>query len=457
MSDRPAEPALEAPGGILTPKKAPQPAATTGDPISMVLVPDRVFPCAHVNLFFVAGPPFDPPGRAGLTTLTNRALIRGTRRRGRVELEEAVEILGAEMITATRNHAVSLGGPVLTRHLAAYLDLLGEALVQPALSADEVEKVKREMRAELDAAADEDGALARIWFARTLYGDHPYGHPATGSAASLARITADDVAAHARRVYCRRNLVVGASGDLTEAGLRLDLDRALAGMPDGARIEWDFAPPPRAKGRKVVLLDRADRGQAPIFSGHPTLGAMHPDALALHLGITGFGGNFTSRLMQKVRVERGWSYGASARLSLERSAGTFMMTAAPGREHAVDTLALLFDEFDRFAAEGLGDDETDFARESLALGFPFSVETASLQVAHRVRAKLLGRPDDYIDTWLDRLAAVDNARARAAVQAHLDPQALVTVMICSVDAALEKAVRNLPGVTDVEVRPAKLP
>ncbi len=433
------------------------PAGGPTGPIATVLVPDRAFPVAHVNLFFAGGPPFDPAHLQGLTTLTNRALIRGTRRRGRVELEEAVEILGAEMITATRNHAVSLGGPVLTRHLDAYLTLLGEVLVEPALAADEIEKVKREMRAELEAAADEDGALARIWFARALFGDHPFGHGASGTAASLERITAADVAAHAQRLYCRRNLVVGASGDLDAAGLGAALDRALAGMPAGEPLLWDFPAPPRASGRRVILLDRPDRAQAPILSGHPCLGAVDPEALALHVAISGFGGNFTSRLMQKVRVERGWSYGASARLSLERSAGTFMMTASPARANAVDTVALLFDEFERFAADGLTDDETDFARDSLARGFPFSVETASLQVAHRVRARLLGRPDDYIDTWLDRLAAVDNARARAAVQAQLRPAELVTVMVCSVDAALEKAIGALPGVTDVEVRPAQLP
>jgi len=444
-------PSTGAPGALAGTSPAPD------DPISLVLVPDRAFPCAHVNLFFAAGPPFDPPELQGLTTLTNRALIRGTRRRGRGDLEEAVEILGAEMITATRSHAVSLGGPVLIRHLDAYLDLLGEALVQPAFAADEVEKVKREMRAELEAAADEDGVLARIWFGRELYGDHPFGHGASGTRASLERITAADVKAHAAQVYCRRNLVVGASGDVSDGALRSSLDRALAGMIPGAALSWDFPDPPRGRGRRVVLIDRADRGQARILSGHPCLGAMHPDALALHLGVGGFGGNFTSRLMQKIRVERGWSYGASARLSLERTSGTFMMTASPGREHAVATLALLFDELDRFAAEGLDDAEADFARDHLARGFPFSVETASLQVAHRVRARLLGRPEDYIDTWLDRLMAIDNPRCRAAARAHLRPRELVTVMVCSVDAALEKAVAALPGVTAVERRPAEVP
>lgn len=426
-------------------------------PVQTILVPDHAFPCAHLTLFFAAGPAFDPPDRQGLTTLVNRALIRGTRRRGRVELEEAVEILGAEMVTATRSHAVSLGGPVLTRHLDAYLDLLGEVLVEPSLEPDEIDKVKREMRAELESAGDEDGALARIWFGRALYPDHPFGFGSAGTRTTLAAITPDDVRAHARRIYCRANLVVGASGDLTDDRLRLTLDRALAGLPDGEPLAWDFPPPPRASGRRVLLIDRADRGQARILMGHTSVAAADPDATALNLAITGFGGTFTSRLMQAVRVERGWSYGAHARVAVERAGGTLMMTAAPSRDHAVDTLALLFDEFERFAADGLDDAELAFARDHLAKSFPFSVETAGLQVAQRVRARLLGRADDFVDTWLDRLMATTPEATLAAVRRQMHPSELVTVMVCSVDAELEKAVGALPGVVDVRVMPASVP
>ncbi|MCB9529960.1 MAG: insulinase family protein [Myxococcales bacterium] len=419
-----------------------------------VLCSDAAFPCVHLTLYFAAGPAFDPPDRQGLTALCNRALIRGTRRRGRVELEEAVEILGAELITATRNHAVSVGGPVLSRHLGAYLDLIGEVLCEPRLDPDEVEKVKREMLAELDAACDEDGALARIWFQRTMYPDHPFGQGASGSRATLAAITPADVVEHTARVYSRANLVVGASGDLTADGLAKRLDAALAGLPAGEPLAWKFPPVSPRAGRRVTLVDRAGRNQAQILVGHPTVAASDPDFVPLHIALTALGGTFTSRLMQVIRVERGWSYGAYARLAAERAGGTLMMTAAPSIENAVDTLGLLFGEYSRFVDEGLGDDEIEFARDHLARAFPFTVETAGLQVTARVRAKLLGRPDDHVDTWLDQLAAPSPAAIRDAVRRRLSPGDLTAVMVGSWDDALRAGVEALPGVTSVEVVPA---
>ncbi|MCB9552671.1 MAG: insulinase family protein [Myxococcales bacterium] len=212
-----------------------------------VLVTDPAFPCAHLTLHFAAGPAFDPPERQGLTALTHRALIRGTRKRSREALEEAVEILGAELVTATRNHAVSLGGPVLTRHLDAYIDLVGETLCEPLLAEDEIEKVKRELLAEFEAACDEDGALARIWFQRVMYPGHPFGQGASGSKATLAAITPADVAAHAARVYTRHNLIVGASGDVTDDRLAARLGAALAPLQGGAPLDWSFPPVPQTR------------------------------------------------------------------------------------------------------------------------------------------------------------------------------------------------------------------
>ena len=181
----------------------------------MILVSDAGFPFVHLNLYFRVGPAFDPPDKVGLTSLTNRMLLRGTKRRGRAELEEAIESLGTELYTSTQNHAVGLGGAVLTRHLDAFFGLVGEMLSQPAFAGEEVAKVRREMVAELEAARDEDSTLARLCFRRLVFADHPLGHGASGTRTSLERITAADVRAHFERHYTRQNLLVGASGDVS--------------------------------------------------------------------------------------------------------------------------------------------------------------------------------------------------------------------------------------------------
>ena len=411
----------------------------------MILVSDGAFPYVHVNLYFRAGPAFDPPGKAGLTSLTNRMLLRGTAKRGRAELEEAIEALGTELYTSTQNHAVGLGGAVLTRHLPAYFELVGEMLSASAFDAEEVAKVRREMAAELEAAGDEDSTLARLAFRRRAFAGHPLGNSATP--ASLASITRDDVVAHFERSYTRENLVVAASGDLDRDGFTALVEGATASLPQGPANDWGTLPEVAPlSGRQIALIDKADRSQAQILIGHPTVAASDPDFLALSLATAAFGGTFTARLMQEVRVKRGLSYGAYAHLTSQRVAGEFGITAAPAAEDLGDTLRLLLDEYARFVEAGLDDEEVDFARGYALNAFPFSIETPALRAAQRARGALLGRPADFLETYLDRVAALTPDIVRDAVRRRLGPRDLCAVVVCTADTAREQ-VADLGTVT----------
>jgi len=156
--------------------------------------------------------------------------------------------------------------------------------------------------------------------------------------------------------------------------------------------------------------------------------------------------------MQEVRVKRGWSYGAYARLAPERNGGLYMMTAAPDRSQCIGTLALLFDEFQNFVEQGLEDAEIEFAREHMIRAHVFATETASLRVAQRVRALLLGRPADFADRYIELISAPTTDEIRASVRRHLDAGGLEVVMVCTVDDDLLAEVSAMEGVSEVRVR-----
>jgi zinc protease len=417
-----------------------------------VIIEQHDFPIVHLMLFFEGGPIFDPPGLEGLTAITNRMLLRGTTKRDRRGLEDAVEDLGTELLIATRSYGLGVGAGLLARHLEPFVELLGEVLTAPAFVETELEKVKREMIADLDVALDEDGPLSRIWFRRCAFGDHPLSRGAMGTPQSLSAITIDDVIAHHHRQYAKRHLIVSASGDIDAADVEAMVRDRLAPLRDGEVHDWTLPPVARPHERRVTLIHRPERSQHQIVLGHPCVAAKHADVIPLGIATTAFGGTFTARLMQEVRVKRGWSYGAYARLAAERVGGLYMLTAAPDRGQAIGTLSLLFDELGRFVEEGLEDAEIEFAREHIMRAHVFATETASLQVAQRVGAMLLGRPADFADRYLERVAAPTPDEIRASVRRHLQPTALEVVMVCTADDALVAEVAAVPGVSEVRVR-----
>lgn len=397
-------------------------------PDPFILETDTTSPLVNLHLWFAAGPPLDPPGQAGLSALMIRALIRGTKQRDRRAIEEAAEALGSELTTSTQRTAVGIGGSLLARHLDRFVDVLAEVATEPAFLEDEVDRTRRELDAELDALVDDDGALAQRWFRRTLFADTPFAHGTNGYKDSLARITTEDVKAWHQRTFCRAGLTVGASGPLDHTALTRVLAPILDRLPLGTPVDWALPEPPAVPPR-IVVVDKPNRGQTQILTGHPTVHARHEDHLALSLATSAFGGTFTARLMQEVRVKRGLSYGAYAQLSGDRAGAHYALSAAPEAKDAVLTLELLHSEYRRFVHEGLTDAEIEFAREHLIASFAFSIETPALVAGQRVRARLLGRPDDHLATWRTRMAALTPDDVRAAVRRHLDPDRLCAVLV----------------------------
>lgn len=421
--------------------------------VDVILVETRGFPIVNLAVHFSVGPAHDPSDRSGLTALTTRMLLRGTQVRGRAEFEEAVESLGTELHTGTAPWSSSLSASVLARNLDTFAALLGEALTKPAFDQVELDKVRREMLAELEADRDDDATAARKWFRRRLYGDHPFGQPGSGTEAGLRAITREDVVAHHARYFGRATMLIGASGDVGEARLRGLVDAWAAALPEGEAASWTFDPPERPDGRRVLLVDKADRSQVQLVIGHPTVPASHPDFYALNIATTAFGGTFTARLMEEVRVKRGWSYGAYARLGVERAGGQYTLRAAPSAEYAHETLALMLDEYRKLVDGGLTDEEIEFARNYQVNAFRFAVETPALRAGQLVRARLMGRDDQFVDAYVDRVRAVSAADVNAAVKRHLDPANLLAVMVCTAPPMRDKVADVVKDAAHISVTP----
>jgi zinc protease len=154
--------------------------------------------------------------------------------------------------------------------------------------------------------------------------------------------------------------------------------------------------------------------------------------------------------MEEVRVKRGWSYGAHARIAVERAGGYYLLNAAPTSTYAPETVALLLSEFDRFVHEGLRDDEIEFARSYLVNAYPFRIETPGLRASQWVQSRLLGRPEDYVAQYVPRLKALSCDEVRDAVRRRLTPADLLVVMVCTADEVRPK-MEALPGLTDLRI------
>ena len=427
-----------------------QTASWRGAPV--LAATKRVFPLVGVRLLFRGGALLDPPGKEGLSILTARMLERGTKRRSHVQVLDAIESIGASLSSHADGETIRFDAAVLTRSLDRFLEVLAEMLLEPAFSEEEVEKAKEEMLAELAIAREDDRGVADQFFHAKLLGS-AHGRFHEGTEASLPALTRADVEARWRETVCSSRLIASAAGDLDADELTKKLEKHLGRLPAGAPAARTKAEArPLSRGVEVLLVDKPERTQTQIFLGRTVPGPLSPEYLPFVAANHSFGGMFTARLMQEVRVKRGWSYGAYSRLHPFADLSTVAAWTFPANADTVPAIRLLLDLLASFATSGVSREELEAGKGHLKNTLGFDLETPDAQVARRVYELILGLPDDWTPRYLDAVESMTADRANAAARGWLEGQSLALTLLCTAEP-LVAGIAQLPEVTRIDVVP----
>lgn len=422
----------------------------------VVVEPSPALPLVSVVVAFRSGSAHDPVGLEGLGRLTGRMLRRGSEGWTSEAIEETIDFLGGEFGADVSPSATVVHFEVIKRSLDAFLDLVSTVLCRPTFDGDELERLKREAVAEIIESRDSDGLLCGRAFRRTLFAGHPYGRRVSGQIATLETITREDVVEFYKAHYTRANAHVIVSGDVDVEEGQAIAARLLAGLPEGESVVDPVPAPKPITGRRLVFVDKPERTQVQMVVGGLGTHPRDADHVPLLVANTVFGGTFTSRMMQEIRVKRGFSYGTSSRLGVDRQRDAFLMWAAPKATDAPTCLSLMLDLFHDLREKGITAEELAFVKKFLIRSHAFEVDTARKRAHRKLDAALFDLPDGYYERQNEHIEAVTLEEANAAIRNRLSEEDLI-VAVVGTHAEQGKAIAEaVAGVGSVEVVPFDL-
>jgi len=412
----------------------------------VLLETSRALPLVTVSVGLRTGALLDPRGKEGTTRLLSR-LMRRTG--GGLEphvIDTRIDSLGASLGADVAHSTMVFQATVISRSLDAFVDLLVDVLGRPGLAEAELARLQRETLAELTDSLDDDRGIARRFFRRRFFGDHPYGRSVSGTAKSVPEITPADVRSVYERTFVRDNLVFALSGDLTEARASRIAERIAEALGTGP-APGDATPEPvPVPGRRLVIVDKPERTQTQILIGCLGSHTRDEDHVALLVANTIFGGTFTARMTQEVRSKRGWSYGAYSNVPFDRRRQTFSMWTFPKAEDAGPCLKLELEMLHEFREKGVTKAELSWAKRYLVRSHAFAVDTAAKRVGLALDQTLYDLPEDYYARYLDRISAVTLEQANAAVQNRLSEADLLVTVVgteANIGDSVRGAIENL--------------
>jgi zinc protease len=133
--------------------------------------------------------------------------------------------------------------------------------------------------------------------------------------------------------------------------------------------------------------------------------------------------------MSEVRDKRGYAYSAYSYFLPLMEAGPFQLGLQTKLEQTDDALKVAQATLRDFIANGPSEAELTQAKSNLTGGFPLRIDSNRKILDYLSAIGFYRLPLDYLDTWVDRVNAVDVGAVKQAFVRHIDPDKLVTVVV----------------------------
>ena len=395
--------------------------------LRVVVSPDHSIPAVTVNLWVDVGSRHEVPGRTGFAHLFEHLMFQGSRNVASGEHFSSLMAAGGRLNATTwfdrTNYFETL--PVEAFELALWLEAdrhghLLDAVTQENLD-NQRDVVKEEKRQRYDNVPY--GNALRDLYATVFPEDHPYHHPTIGSMADLDAASVEDVHAFFRAHYGPDNTVLTLVGDIAPEDALARVAHHFGPLPATGHVARPNLPqlPPLAEPARHTVVGAVPNDR--LYLGFRLPVERDPQFLASALALEALAGLSMSRMVRRlVRGDQsatsvqGHTMGFVDGVSL----GLLAIDVAEGVDpDAVEESVL--EELRAFAAGGPSEVELEAALAAAERGWLSDLAAQDQRADALSHQALLHDDPDYVNRFLDELAAVSAEQVQAAAQQWLAP------------------------------------
>ncbi len=379
--------------------------------------------------------------RKAAEALLSETMFTGTAERDRGQLAAELQRLGAGLAANVDNDRLGIVGSALATNLRPLLGLLSEVIHSAAYPKGEVAGERERMVAELAIARSQPAVQAREALLSRLYGKHPYAFELPEPPA-LEEVTAKQLRTLHSKAVTPAGAVLTLVGDLRPAAALDAVEAALGEWSGSAPAPMPDVPSHVPGG--VTIVDRPGAVQTNIRLAGPTLPRTAPNYAALQVANVVFGGYFSSRLVNNIREDKGYTYSPRSGIEHAIAASRFVVAADVATGVTGPALLEVLYELGRVALLPLGEDELAAARRYAAGTLALSTATSSGLASTLSMLAGFGLEPGYLREHSAALGKVD-AEAVAAIADQFAPTRLAAVLLGDAGVITEpvQAIRPL--------------
>jgi len=370
-----------------------------------------------------------PFARAHLAraAMLSQTLLSGTADMSTVEIAAELQKVGGGLNAGADPDRLMISGNSLVTGLERLLEVLGEVLSGAEYPADEVATERDRLADRIQVAQSQPSHLVRIALLKRIYGKHPYAVQTPEVAQVRGVRPAQLRALHGERLHPAGATLV-LVGDLTPERA-LDTAERVLGSWNGGGKQVDLPATPRIEPGPLTLVDRPGSVQSSLRVALPAVDRTHPDHAALQLVNLLFGGYFSSRWVENIREDKGYTYGPHSVVEHSEAGSAFVAAAEVATEVTGPALLETYYELGRLASLPPKAEELEQARQyalgTLQLGMSTQAGLATLASTYAG----FGLRLNYLPEYAAKLAGATLDEVAAAGAKYLAPAKVATVVL----------------------------
>ena len=392
----------------------------------------------------------EPANKVGLVGIYGEVWrTGGTKTQTGDQLDDYLEIRAARVETGDGADSTSISWSCLKGDFDDVFKIFVDLLRQPEFREDKVDLAHKEFFDAISRRNDDVGEIAGRESVKLAYGaQNPYAR--VPEYAMVAAVTRQDLLDWHHAHVHPNNIILGAAGDFDSAAMEKKLREAFGAWakgPDPQKDEIQFQPARPG----YYMIPKEDVNQSSIRMVELGTTRDNPDYYAIQVFNEAFGGGFSSRLVRKIRTEKGLAYsvGGGVGTAFDHP-GILRLSMGTKSATTVESIQALYEQIDDLTKNPISEDEIKRAKDAILNSFVFNFDSPEKVLRERMAYEFYGYPADFLERYrvgVEKVGAADVARV-ATKYLHKDKLA---VLVVGNTAEFDKPLSSLGPVTNVNI------
>jgi predicted Zn-dependent peptidase len=383
-----------------------------------------------IGIWITTGSRDECVSERGLSHFIEHLLFKGTEKRSAFDISRDIESVGGSINAFTSKECTCYHAKVLTRDLSLAVDILADMVAHSVFDPPEIERERMVVAQEIKMVEDTPDEYIHDLFHRSLWGEHPLGHPVTGVAENVLSFQREQITAFMQRNYTPDRIIVAAAGNLDHRQVVDLVEAHLGHLPKRPRsASWETA---QGGGSRMHIAHR-ELEQVHFCLGTEGIPHDHRLRFAGYALNTLLGGNMSSRLFQEVREKRGLAYSIYSFFSTYTDTGIFGVYAGTTKEELEEVLTLILQELRPMRRERVRAPDLSAVKEYLRGTMILSLEGSEGRMGRLAKDEIRYGRHIPMEEVLEAVAGVSDADIADIAREILDTHPLYFTLLGAVE------------------------